>query len=778
MTIQTFGSVSSGIEAASVAWEPLGWRAAWFSEIAPFPSAVLAHHYPSTPNLGDMCTLPGRIATGEVEAPDLLCGGTPCQAFSVAGLRQSLDDDRGNLSLVFCEIADALDNKRTQAGAPPIVVFWENVPGVLSTKDNAFGCFLAGLAGEDDPLEPPGGRWADAGYVSGPQRDVAWRILDAQYFGLAQRRRRVFVVASARTDFDPAAVLFEFDGVRRDLAPSREARQGVAGTLAGGARQRGGFSHDDIPLTAGTLRSTDGGADLTHAFAGHVVGTLDASYGRLQGCSGQDANHGRSHLLAFGGNNTSGPITVAAALNAAGGSGRMDFETETFITTHTLRGEGFDASEDGTGRGTPPVPVYVPELHPTMVARSSRGGGQTNTPGHNADGTLIAFDTTQVTSATNRSNPQPGDPCHPLAAGAHAPAIAFDCKASGMAGFGVGDVASTMRAMGHAESHQNGGGHLAVAIHAVGLGSDPLHSCDLAMPVTGGNGDPGVIQRGMQVRRLTPVECERLQGFPPITERIILNVCTDPQSGLVSVALQCLRWQNNASPAGGEGLTPFVSSAAVGSSTPQAVRAPLAVLHVVPRSEGDSAELRSHAKSRSDANGVNGLDWYRRSTPSVDSVPLLAHTLRTLAHAIRAGKVASQLFMTPSTAARTGGARVPMSGDATTASADVAATAQTAGTFTTFGLGRLRPNCGSTEATWCCSVLAAIAGCIPNETLPDSFSLELTVVTPYTAIPWRGKPADQCPDGPRYKALGNSWAVPNIRALGVRIILADAGLLP
>jgi DNA (cytosine-5)-methyltransferase 1 len=217
-----YGSVCSGIEAATVAWHSLGWKAAWLSEIEPFPSAVLAHHYPNTLNLGDMTLLSERIASGEVEAPDVFCGGTPCQAFSVAGLRNSLDDHRGNLSLTFCEIANAIDSVRIIRGEKPAIIFWENVPGVLNTKDNAFGCFLAGLAGESDALIPPGGRWTDAGFIDGPQRAIAWRILDAQYFGLAQRRKRVFVIASARNDFDPATVLFEFDGLRRDIAPSRE----------------------------------------------------------------------------------------------------------------------------------------------------------------------------------------------------------------------------------------------------------------------------------------------------------------------------------------------------------------------------------------------------------------------------------------------------------------------------------------------------------------------------------------------------------------------------
>ena len=160
-----FGSVCSGIEAASVAWHPLGWQAAWFAEIEPFPCAVLAHHYPTVPNLGDMTTIANSVLTGEVEAPDVLAGGTPCQAFSVAGLRESLADERGNLTLKFVELADAIDFVRVRDGRPPAIVFWENVPGVLSTKDNAFGCFLAGLAGEDEPLRAPGGKWANAGAV-------------------------------------------------------------------------------------------------------------------------------------------------------------------------------------------------------------------------------------------------------------------------------------------------------------------------------------------------------------------------------------------------------------------------------------------------------------------------------------------------------------------------------------------------------------------------------------------------------------------------------------
>jgi site-specific DNA-cytosine methylase len=218
-------SLCSGIEAASMAWHHLGWQPFAFSEIEPFPCAVLAHHWPDVPNFGDMTQFHNWR---NLEDVDLLVGGTPCQAFSVAGLRKSLDDARGNLTLTYISILNTIDNERNKHNRQPAICVWENVPGVLNTKDNAFGCFLAGLAGEDTPLEPPRGKWANAGCVYGPQRAVAWRVLDAQYFGVAQRRRRVFVVASARDGFDPSQILFEFDGLRRDIAPSREAGKGTA----------------------------------------------------------------------------------------------------------------------------------------------------------------------------------------------------------------------------------------------------------------------------------------------------------------------------------------------------------------------------------------------------------------------------------------------------------------------------------------------------------------------------------------------------------------------
>lgn len=534
-------SVCSGIEAATVAWHPLGWQPLAFAEIEPFPSAVLAHHWPEVPNLGDMT----NYGNWPSIRPDIIVGGTPCQAFSVAGMRRGLADARGNLALTFCQLADHFD---------PEWIVWENVPGVLSSKDNAFGCFLAGLCGASDPIVPVR-RWANAGMVSGPKRTVAWRILDAQFFGVAQRRRRVFVVAvRGPGNWRSAAALFPVsDGLHWDSPPSRKTREGIAGTITGGARKRGGCSADDIPAVTGTLQAN-----------GKAAGSATQ----------QDAESGM--LVAFGGNNTAGEIDVAAALNANRGCHNPgDFEAGTLIT-HALRGEGFDASEDGTGRGTPIVPCSPPltsnpygdnasregVLVPVAFsgrARGDDGRGYDRPPqvfGSEAVGALdtvkphcIAFDTTQITSAANRSNPQQGDPCHPLAAGAHPPAIAFPAQMSGTqfaatedlapnlqaknptaiafsckdSGADADEVAPTLRSMGHKDSHQNGGVQIAVAFNLRGREGGAMPEVDpdgraCQRAASGGSSRSYVATSA--VRRLTPRECERLQGFPDDHTRI------------------------------------------------------------------------------------------------------------------------------------------------------------------------------------------------------------------------------------------------------------------
>lgn len=193
-----YGSVCSGVESASLAWEPLGFKPVFFSEIEKFPSAVLKHHWPQVPNLGDMT----KFKEWSNEPIDILVGGTPCQSFSIAGLRKGLDDPRGNLMLTYLAIADKYR---------PAWVVWENVPGVLSSNGGRdFAAFITGLG--------------QLGY------GVAYRVLDAQYFGVPQRRRRVFVVGHLGNWQPAAAVLFEFNSLRGRTQSSRKTRKGKSTT--------------------------------------------------------------------------------------------------------------------------------------------------------------------------------------------------------------------------------------------------------------------------------------------------------------------------------------------------------------------------------------------------------------------------------------------------------------------------------------------------------------------------------------------------------------------
>ncbi len=457
----TYGSVCSGIEAATVAWQGLGWKPSWFSEIEPFPSAVLAHHYPDVPNTGDMLALPRKILAGEVHAPDILCGGTPCQGFSVAGLRGSLDDDRSNLSLTFCEIANAIDQIRHLRGEQPSIIFWENVPGVLNTKDNAFGCLLGELAGETCELQPPGGasKWANAGCVFGPQRTVAWRVFDAQYFGVAQRRRRVFVVASARTWFDPAEILFEFDGLRRDTAPSRKARQEVATTTGSGIEggSRPALSQNGFRMTAFGEYADDETASTMKA-RDYKDATDLVSYGIPGNWIGRKPENG--------GNSTQFMHEVAPAQTATDKHGVVAFNSRQDPVSDNYA--SFACADTG----------------PTMGA-SGPAYSRTGNERVEAEALAITFPLNSMTMLGRPSDdlkPRmglgvggPDDPQNTLTGNHHhAVAIAWDEELNARQ-----ELAGTLLRGGQ------GGRHDGVMV--------PAH--------------------GMQVRRLTPVECERLQGF-------------------------------------------------------------------------------------------------------------------------------------------------------------------------------------------------------------------------------------------------------------------------
>ena len=365
-----------------MAWEPLGWKACAFAEIEKFPSAVLAHHWPETPNLGDMTKhndWPTKLA------PNLIVGGTPCQAFSVAGLRKGLADPRGNLTLVFLGIL---------AQFRPRWVVWENVPGVLSDKTGAFGAFIGGLG--------------ELGY------GVAYRVLDAQHFGVPQRRRRVFVVGCLGDWKRAAAVLFEPESLRGDSPPSREAREETAGTL--GAR---------------SLRS---------------IGAQDAACG---------------HLIP----RIANPLTARMA-------------------------KGINTTCD---EGQTPIPVIIPIHDKTTRHAGATGKGSGNGLGVG----------------------KPGDPCPTLTAG--------DKHAVGLIGgidyennaHGPNDVTGPLL-----KGSPTGGGRPLPAIafsegyFRCGSGHAPQDdgTCNTLQCNTG---DQRIsVAQNTAVRRLTPRECERLQGFP------------------------------------------------------------------------------------------------------------------------------------------------------------------------------------------------------------------------------------------------------------------------
>ncbi|ATF17110.1 cytosine-specific DNA methylase domain-containing protein [Phaeobacter inhibens] len=454
-------TMCSGIGAPELAAPWVDWRFA--SDIEDFPRAVLADrfgyrlpedHNQGDPLLwGDMTEItPDLLRDRGVPLPDLVVAGTPCQAFSVAGLRKGTDDDRGNLTLKFVEILHDLVAARPDG---KLAVVWENVPGVLSDKGNAFGCFLGGLVGSVDPLLPgvrpkrgkstglwkwhAGGKidildddgeptgetevaaphhrpkWPSEGMVQGPRARAAWSVLDAQWCGVAQRRRRVFVVIDFGDCIDPAAVLLEPDRLRGDSPPRRETGQGSPeGAQAG----FGG-----------------GGGQVYTRDVAHCLETTCDDYSRADGFN---------------------------------------------MVAHALRGEGFDASEDGTGRGTQIVPVS---------GFSSSGDGYWRS----GVGPLRAREQDS-----------------------HENIVAFDCKGTEVQ-FTEDDCHPTLRSMGHSNSHQNAGGHAAVAFDMRGRDGGAMpegpHQTANIRAASGGS-SRSYVALPWAVRRLTPRECERLQGMP------------------------------------------------------------------------------------------------------------------------------------------------------------------------------------------------------------------------------------------------------------------------
>ena len=398
-------SVCSGIEAASVAWESLGWTPVAFAEIERFPSQVLAHHYPGVANLGDMTKF--REWDIDRNSVDVLVGGTPCQSFSVAGLRKGLDDPRGNLALTFIAMVDHFK---------PEWVIWENVPGVLSSNGGRdFGSFLGALG--------------QLGY------GFAYRVLDAQYFGVPQRRRRVFVVAHSSGDSRRAAqVLFEPESLRGDTPKSNRKGEKSTSSPASSVDANG------IQRTVGTL----------------CADTHPGAY------SGQDAYTGRLVPVMYENHPNDSRIT-----------GPVD-------PSPTV------AARWGTGGGNTPLVGQPIALAENTIGRQPMNGG--NGDGYTIGGPMYTLNATGV---------------HGVAHPAHAFKIRGGCEGGGKGYLGTDEKVFTLSTT---QDQQ--------------------------------------IMHGMAVRRLTPAECERLQGFPDGYTDIMPETPDGPRYKALgnSMAVPVMRW--------------------------------------------------------------------------------------------------------------------------------------------------------------------------------------------------------------------------------------------
>jgi DNA (cytosine-5)-methyltransferase 1 len=390
-------SVCSGVEAATVAWHHMGWNPVGFGEIEKFPSQVLAYHYPNVTNFGDMTKYKEWDINDTV---GLLVGGTPCQSFSVAGLRKGMDDPRGNLAIVYCGI---LNHYR------PKWFIWENVPGVLSSnRGRDFGSFLGAVA--------------ELGY------GFAYRVLDAQYWGVAQRRKRVFVVGYFG-DWRPAgAVLFEPKSVSRDTAPSRIEGQEVTRN----AQVRSGSGKPVIP-------------------------TLMANAGTKLWLGNQEAFSGDYHILQARG---------------AFGKDVADTVTAKFAKGAELLQQG---AQNGGNCVLQPIPIND---------QATRFGGQNN---GNGNGLGIG---------------KPGDPMPTLDTSSRH-SVAFGWQNSPSQGMSLNTISPTL---------------------------DKSKT-------------PATLQ-SMTVRRLTPIECERLQGFPDNYTNIKENCPDGPRYKALgnSMAVPVMKW--------------------------------------------------------------------------------------------------------------------------------------------------------------------------------------------------------------------------------------------
>ena len=495
-------SLFSGIEAATLAWAPLGWECVALSEIDPFACAVLEHHYPDTPNLGDVTAITEEQIR-ELGRIDLVVFGSPCQDLSVAGKRGGLDGKRSGL---FYDAMRIVRIARRYCSCR--YALWENVPGTFSSnKGRDFAAVVGEMVGCEFGVPRRG--WKNSGVGVGPAGQVEWSVLDAKFMGVPQRRRRIFALADFGDWVGRPPILFEPESMRGDLETGGKAGEGVTGTLS--ARTKGG-----------------GG-----------LGTDFESAGGLTACYGKGPDSDACDALVH---STTGSGYWGEGAGTLRGRAQ---ESHEHLVTHSLRADGFDASEDGTGRGTPLVPVTAGTLK-----ANSGGGGWSNSADHAAAGYMIPVSHTDVVGPIMRGadteaghNAMSGQSKDELVV-----PMAFQSKASATNSMNPSPCAPSLD-VGKSDG-------LAVAFAENSRAELRLENGD--GKTTGclntGGGKPGqgvpAIATPTQVRRLTPIECERLMGVPddytkvPYRDKLADQCADGPRYRALgnSMAVPVMRW--------------------------------------------------------------------------------------------------------------------------------------------------------------------------------------------------------------------------------------------
>ena len=710
----TVGSLFSGVGGFEMGFERAGFVTRWQCEIDPDATSVLERHWPNVRRYRDVT----EVDPADLEPVDVITFGSPCQGFSVAGTRGGLDDHRSGL------FGEAI---RIIRGLRPAVAVWENVPGAFSTDDGRdFGAVLAALA--------------ESGAL-----DIAWRVLDAQWFGVPQRRRRIFLVA----DFGgerAAQVLFESEGVRGDSQAGREAWEGTAPDAEGGT----GSSDELVPclMASGAGFARTGGPDFC---VPDVAFTLAAS-GRHTG-----DGHGNAWNTTY--------LPVDLTNGSAGG------DIAGTLTTELERGN----------RGQF-VAVGGEAVRDCLTAH---GGPHGRLDAESETFVVAPWDEAQITSAANRSRVDPGMPA-PTRSGSGLASIAVASCDTRSYGNGTprGDGSDNLIAFHATQSPVNGSVSPALGSSAQ-VGDADLRITHTLSTRSGatedgtGRGTPQAASPGgTAVRRLTPHECERLMGWPDVKENVTIHVWNkahqgDKSPGSAIAATPCTTAPASALPADESASPPLVKRAELSSCTLHPDREPRAALRVLIDLGRRAVEISSPGVPSLHVNNADGSGWNGPRVNADAFVRLVALTSSCLGRTAPPGRAASHQFTTLSTPQQSGSRCVVVSGPEIEEPADDVDTVSRAAsgllTSTTSLAGRSSQDFDSILTTLCCSVMHAIAGFIPEPIRTgSSYDVDLTISSGWTQFRGDGR---EISDGPRYRMCGNGvvanvaeWIARRLRA--------------